>query len=205
MPIIKATVCGVGMCIGTVRTHCNYLHCPLCLKQFTNKKSLILTKDKLFKCQHFLFNNSHHQKRKPCCNWCIRDEFKISVFDKFACQVSNSAQIWCNRLVFNILEGDTSKWPIFLYRTEKHKSEQDCIPVGCLPPARWPYLPACSARGGGCLLRGVSAPAGCLLGGGGWYTSMHWGRQPPPWTEWQNCPVAGGNKTNGSLNNTLKV
>ena len=37
--------------------------------------------------------------------------------------------------------------------------EQDCIPVGCVLPARWPYLPACSASG-------VSAPRGCLLPGG---------------------------------------
>ena len=38
--------------------------------------------------------------------------------------------------------------------------KQDCIPVGCVPPARWPYLPACYTGGG------VSAPGGCLLHGG---------------------------------------
>ena len=32
---------------------------------------------------------------------------------------------------------------------------QDCIPVGCIPPAGWPYLPVCSA------------PGGCLPGLGG--------------------------------------
>ena len=33
--------------------------------------------------------------------------------------------------------------------------KQDCIPVGCVPPACWPYLPVFS--GGGCLVqRGVS-------------------------------------------------
>ena len=34
------------------------------------------------------------------------------------------------------------------------------IPVGCVPPACWPYLPACTAQGG------VSAHGGCLLPGG---------------------------------------
>ena len=38
--------------------------------------------------------------------------------------------------------------------------KQDWIPVGCVPPARWPYLPACSAPG-------VSAPGGICSGGGG--------------------------------------
>ena len=44
--------------------------------------------------------------------------------------------------------------------------KQDCIPVGCVPPACWPYLPACTAVGwgylllGGCLLLGHSAPSG---------------------------------------------
>ena len=52
--------------------------------------------------------------------------------------------------------------------------QQDCILVGCVPPARWPYLVACSAPGGGggVCSRGVSAPwgvsahGGCLLPGG---------------------------------------
>ena len=57
--------------------------------------------------------------------------------------------------------------------------KQDCIPVGCVPPARWPYLPACStaggisALGGGVCSWGVSDPGiggvcfgGCLLPGG---------------------------------------
>ena len=75
--------------------------------------------------------------------------------------------------------------------------KQDCIPVGCVPPARWPYLPACSTAGGdfcsggwcllrggvcswgrGCLLRGVSAPRGGLLPGG--MESQHALRQTPP-------------------------
>ena len=35
--------------------------------------------------------------------------------------------------------------------------KQDCIPVGCIPPACWPYLPACIAQGGGV------CSGGCLL------------------------------------------
>ena len=37
---------------------------------------------------------------------------------------------------------------------------QVCIPVGCVPLACWPYLPACTAQGG-------SAPGGVCSGGGG--------------------------------------
>ena len=43
-------------------------------------------------------------------------------------------------------------------------SKQDCIPVGCIPPACWPYLPACTAQGGA-WSQGVSALGGCLLQG----------------------------------------
>ena len=62
--------------------------------------------------------------------------------------------------------------------TEK---KQNCIPVGCIPPAHWPYLTVCSApRGGGgggaCLVPGVCAWSGrcliwwgaCLVLGGAW-------------------------------------
>ena len=80
--------------------------------------------------------------------------------------------------------------------------KQDCIPVGCIPSARWPYLPACSALGvpgavGGCLVQGGACLVlgGCLPGPGGgvpawsrgglpgpggrWYPSMYWGSPPP--------------------------
>ena len=55
--------------------------------------------------------------------------------------------------------------------------KQDCIPIGCVPPARWPYLPACSVAGGGTwgvylvgmggyLVRGgVPGPGGYLVWG----------------------------------------
>ena len=46
---------------------------------------------------------------------------------------------------------------------------------GCLPRG-------VSAQGGVCP-RGVSAQGGVCLGR--LYPSMHWGRHPPPWTEWQ--------------------
>ena len=46
--------------------------------------------------------------------------------------------------------------------------KQDCIPVGCVPPACWPYLWACSA----------AAAAGCvyLVGGGTWSGGCTWFR-----------------------------
>ena len=43
--------------------------------------------------------------------------------------------------------------------------EQECIPVGCVPAARWPYAGVCFP-GGVCSQGGVSAPGGCLLWGG---------------------------------------
>ena len=72
---------------------------------------------------------------------------------------------------------------------------QDCIPVGCIPHTRWPYLPACTAQGGtwsggtalggawsgGCLLRGAwSGGVPCLSGG-----------VPGPWGR-GGCLVPGG-------------
>ena len=62
--------------------------------------------------------------------------------------------------------------------------QQDCIPVGCVPPARWPYLPTCPGlgllQGGGG--RGAWSRGGCLVPGG--VVSQHSLRQTPPlWTE----------------------
>ena len=91
--------------------------------------------------------------------------------------------------------------------------QQDCIPVGCVPPACCPYLPACTALGGGvwsqrvCLLlvRGgvpASGPGGgCLPLVLGVYPSMQWGNPPCGQNSWHTllkilpCPnyVAGGN------------
>ena len=85
-----------------------------------------------------------------------------------------------------------------------NSTKQECIPVGCVPAARWPYAEVCSRGGGsgpggfvlvpgwfvlvpgGCLLPGGGG-GGCLVWGGVWsgvYPSMHWGRPPPPlWTD----------------------
>ena len=81
----------------------------------------------------------------------------------------------------NQLAGELKQWvqktPTQVTTTpDERKFTQDCIPVGCLPPARGPYLPACSALGvgvpspgevgfgpGGCLVLGVAWSWGCLL------------------------------------------
>ena len=49
--------------------------------------------------------------------------------------------------------------------------KQECIPVGCVPPACYPYLPACTAPGrctclGGVPAWGVYLPGGCTYLGG---------------------------------------
>ena len=52
-----------------------------------------------------------------------------------------------------------------------YKDKEDCIPVGCVPPAYWPYRPAYSAPGGVCSggvsAWGVSAQGGVYLVLGG--------------------------------------
>ena len=80
----------------------------------------------------------------------------------------------------------------------KSKWEQECIPVGCIPPACWLYRSmhctgGCLTRGclpRGCLPRSVSAPGRCLPRGvsaqgvsaPGGYPSMQCGR-PTLWTD----------------------
>ena len=67
--------------------------------------------------------------------------------------------------------------PIQCKHPGKPLVKQDCIPVGCVPPACWPYpsmhcaegvwMPACTGWGvyiSACTGRGVSAQ-GCLTGG----------------------------------------
>ena len=66
--------------------------------------------------------------------------------------------------------------------------KEDCIPEECVPPARWPYLPACSALWGGggsgpwgIWSWGILVPGGCLSGPrGGGVVSQHALRQTPP-------------------------
>ena len=57
--------------------------------------------------------------------------------------------------------------------TTKRNSKQECIPVGCVLAAHWPYARVCF---GGCLLRGV-----CLLLGGvyPWGVCLLLGGLPP--------------------------
>ena len=73
---------------------------------------------------------------------------------------------------------------------------QDCIPVGCIPPACWPYPPACTvhcAGGGGCLARGGSGPGGYLVPGEGgawsWVGFWSWGGGIQACTEADSPPV----------------
>ena len=76
----------------------------------------------------------------------------------------------CARLegLFNMINVHYVAWKLFWTYLK-----QDCIPVGCIPPACWPYLPACTAQGmggggWGCLLGGgVPGPRGYLVQGGG--------------------------------------
>ena len=70
------------------------------------------------------------------------------------------------------------------------KLQQECIPVGCVPPACCPYLPACTAPRG-CtwsqglylVLGGVPGPRGSVPGPGGvstwsWGLYLIWGDVP---------------------------
>ena len=96
----------------------------------------------------------------------------------------------------------------------KSYKNQECIPVGCISPARCPYLPACNALGASA--PGGSAPGECLLWGVcswevcsqrglllGWKGDVYVVQQIPLWTELLthisenilSCPnfVAGSN------------
>ena len=44
--------------------------------------------------------------------------------------------------------------------------KQECIPVGCVPSALCPYLPACTAQGGCTWSQGVYLPSGGVPGPG---------------------------------------
>ena len=69
---------------------------------------------------------------------------------------------------------------IGIFALVKYKNEQECIPVGCVPAARWPYAAVCFPGGGGVCCQGVcsggkggSAPGGVCSGGGG--VCLVWG------------------------------
>ena len=157
------------------------------------------------------------QRRSPCQNFSVsKSSAKLEIHERiqfnlagfFCCRKSRVCVccVWWRRHVPMRGEWSISTSNIFLLRTITQTInsniiiKQDCIPVGCIPSACWPYLPACTAQGGVCLLRGGLLLGGLLQGGlllggvyfpGGvcfqrvWYPSMHWGRPPHPWTEWQ--------------------
>ena len=58
--------------------------------------------------------------------------------------------------------------PRFVPSSSKNYNTQVCIPVGCLPPACCPYLPACTVQGGLSASRGSASRGfgGCASHGG---------------------------------------
>ena len=60
-----------------------------------------------------------------------------------------------------------SDFHILSLETRNQSKKQECIPIGCVPPACYPYLPACTALWG-VPARGVPAggvPASRVSGG----------------------------------------
>ena len=82
------------------------------------------------------------------------NSIKAVILLKFVCQIySITSKAWLFTKIIN---------------KEKPFLKQECIPVGCVPPERWPYLPACSATGGMCAWsRGVYLVWGDVPGPGG--------------------------------------
>ena len=78
----------------------------------------------------------------------------------------------------------------FTWRLWTHYGQQECIPVGCVPPACWLY-PSMHCEGG-CVFQHALGRAMCIpacTGQGCVYPSMQWGRHPPLWTDrhlWKN-------------------
>ena len=80
----------------------------------------------------------------------------------------------CTMILLNSAKKVKRLWAIVEWtKKTENKSEEDCIPIGCVPPACCPYLPACTAPGGAWSWgvsgpEGVSGPGGrCLLLEGG--------------------------------------
>ena len=99
--------------------------------------------------------------------------------------VTHGISVCFSKMIFTEFEGFSDKriridkdsiLRPFLWQANILTTKQVCIPVGCVPPARCPYLPACTAPGGCLLWLGVCS------GGGG---SQHAMGQTPPslWTE----------------------
>ena len=61
---------------------------------------------------------------------------------------------------------------------------QECIPVGCVPPAYWSY-PSMHCGGGCTFLGGCTCPVGCrvYLPGGCTCPGVYLPRYSPPWTD----------------------
>ena len=96
----------------------------------------------------------------------------------------------------------------------KQITKQVCIPVGCVLPASWLYLPACTVQGGlsapreGCLLLGVvSVPGGCLLPGGSAIIACTETDLPSLWTEWltDRCKTKPSQTSFSGGNNRLTL
>ena len=74
---------------------------------------------------------------------------------------------------------------------------QECIQVGCVPAARWPYAGVCLPGGsapegaGGMSAWGVSTPRGCLLPGGVCFRGV--------FAPWGVCSGGGGVCSQGCL------
>ena len=89
----------------------------------------------------------------------------------------------------------------FVWKLVNILMRQECIAVGCVPAARWPYAGVCFrgegegrgvvCSGGWCLL-----PGGLLQGGGGWSATGGWSA-PRGW-----CLLPGGSALGGCLPQT---
>ena len=63
--------------------------------------------------------------------------------------------------VFNINDQESHLVSIVNIKLTFHKQinkQEECIPVGCILPTCWPYLPAWTARGGVCLSACLDTP-----------------------------------------------
>ena len=127
-------------------------------------------------------------------NWrCGWDNFKINSSSYFKLDYFILTQRY-NEVVYEYIECYVAIWEIYAYfylniwrsnitfLFQRFTIKQECIPVGCVPAARWPYAAVCFPGGGGGLVPGglvlggvwsggggggvVSAPGGCLVQGG---------------------------------------
>ena len=75
-------------------------------------------------------------------------------------------------------------------RVMHRNAKQDCIPVGCVPPARWPYLGGgCTCPGGVPARGGVPVQGGCPGGVPAW--GVYLGGTCPGGCTWGGVPAWG--------------